>query len=115
VERSDLLKAGSCLRCSIGAGAVGNIKALDYFFHGNPEVLIEDGVLTNPLYSAASTGRSVMIGYLLVKMQHEITDIECNCQTPLNGPLACEAECRCKTRFYRVIEAIKAAMRNNNV
>jgi hypothetical protein len=67
------------------AAAVGNIRAFDHFFHNNPKVLIEAGALLNSLHSAASTGKSVMIEYLLVKMQHEIMDIKCHCRTPLDG------------------------------
>jgi hypothetical protein len=69
------------------AAAIGNIKAFDPFFHGLPKVLTEGGALVNPLHSAASTGKSVMIEYLLVKMQQEIMNIECHCQSPLDGPV----------------------------
>jgi hypothetical protein len=97
------------------AAAVGNIKAFDHFFHNNPKVLTEAGALLDPLHSAAGTGKSVMIEYLLVKIQHEIMDIKCHCRTPLEGPLAREAECRCERYFYRFKDSIKAVMRNNNV
>jgi hypothetical protein len=96
--------------------AVGNFKAFDNFFYGDePKVLTGGDALYNPLTCVASTGKSVMIEYLLVKMQKEIMEIDCVCQTPLDGPLARDAECECEMLFYRMIYCIKAAMRNNNV
>ena len=101
-----------------GAAAVGNFKAVAHFLNHTTDFLehhfdyhLDD--LPSAIVAAASTGKSVMIEYLLakVKVGLEKDNESCKHYAPVHGSSKITTECKCENKFYVIIEAIKAAMR----
>ncbi|KAI4664931.1 uncharacterized protein J4E79_003230 [Alternaria viburni] len=101
-----------------GAAAVGNFKAVAHFLNHTTDFLehrfdyhVHD--LPSAVVAAASTGKSVMIEYLLakVKVGLETNNESCKHYAPVHASSKTTTECRCENKFYVIIEAIKAAMR----
>ncbi|KAI4711438.1 hypothetical protein J4E89_004003 [Alternaria sp. Ai002NY15] len=101
-----------------GAAAVGNFKAVAHFLSHTTDFLehrfdyhVHD--LPSAVVAAASTGKSVMIEYLLakVKVGLETNNESCKHYAPVHGSSKTTTECKCENKFYFIIEAIKAAMR----
>ena len=101
-----------------GAAAVGNFKAVAHFLNHTTDFLEHHfdyhvNHLSNAIVAAASTGKSVMIEYLLakVKVGLEMDNESCKHYAPAHGSSKATAECKCENKFYVIIEAIKAALR----
>jgi len=101
-----------------GAAAVGNFKAVAHFLNHTTDFLEQHfgyhvDHLPSVLEAAASTGKSVMIEYLLakVKMGLETDNKSCKHYAPVHDYSNTTTECKCEDKFYVIIEAIKAAMR----
>jgi len=101
-----------------GAAAVGNFKAVAHFLNHTTDFLEQHfgyhvDHLPSVLEAAASTGKSVMIEYLLAKVKVGLeTDNEsCKHYAPVHDYSKTTTECKCEDKFYVIIEAIKATMR----